>query len=228
MELERRGFVKGITVGLALGFTNCVEAIGQISGSPVTGELLTGSGTLHLEGQLKSGHLTLDAHDFLDRTSQGVVVRGILDSPGSKSLELYSAMFNHQNDQRVFAVFQDSGHLTTAVFSTSDDPKIGRLVVWNDNERPQVYDIDKAEVIRAKDPKDIKDQSGKTPDLLGKRKAAIFTWRELEDVFGSDPALLAFMRGKKATHQGKNISEWICRYCSIVPGSLLPPFWEGD
>jgi hypothetical protein len=224
MELKRRGFLEAVTVGVALGFTNCVEAIGQSSGKAVSGELLTGSGTLRLEGELKSGHLALDAHDFIDRASQGVVVRGRLDPPGS--LELYSAMFNHQNDLRVFAVFQDSGHLTTAVFSNSDDPKIGRVVVWNDSERPQVHDIDKAEVISAKDPKDIKNQSGETPDLLGKRKAAVFTWRELEDVFGSDPALLAFMRGKKARHQGKNISEWMCRYCSMVPGSLLSLVWE--
>jgi hypothetical protein len=229
MELERRGFLKAVTSGLALGCTNCIEAIGQNSRNAVTGELLTGSGTLHLEGRLKSGKLALDAHDFLDRTSQGVVVRGKLDPPGSKSVELYSAMFNHQNDLRVFAVFQDSDHLTTAVLSNSDDRKIGRLVVWNDNETPQIHNIDKNNVMSTEDPKDIKDLNGKVPDLLGKRKAAVFTWRELEDVFGSDRELLAFMRGKKATHQPPKedkLLEWICKYLSMVPGSLLSLFWE--
>jgi hypothetical protein len=225
MTFERRDFLTAVTSSLALGFASGPRAWGLTSKGGVTGELKTGSGTLHLEGQLKSGHLALDAHDFLDGASQGLVVRGKLDLPTSKSLELYSAMFNHENDLRVFAVFQDSGHLTTAVFSDTDDKEIGRLVVWNDNERPQVHDVDKKNVMSPEDPVKIMDLSGKTPDLQGKRNKAVFTWRELEDVFGSDPALLAFMRGKKATHKG-DISEWICRYCSIAAGSLLPLFWE--
>jgi hypothetical protein len=229
MELERRDFLKAVTSGLALGCTNGIEAVGRNSRSAITGELLTGSGTLHLKGKLKSGELALDAHDFLDRTSQGVVVRGKLDPSGSKSVDLYSAMFNHQNDLRVFAVFQDSDHLTTAVLSNSDDPKIGRLVVWNDNETPQIHNIDKNNIMNTEDVKGVKDLNGKVPDLLGKRKAAVFTWRELEDVFGSDQALLAFMRGKKAKHQppeGDILLEWVCHYLSMVPGSLLSLFWE--
>ena len=224
MELERRDFLKAVTSGLALG-AYCFEAMGQSPGSG-TNELLTGSGTVHLEGKLKAGNLTLDAHDFLDHKSQGLIVRGKLDQPGSKSLQLYSAMFNHENDLRVFAVFQDSGALTTAVFTSSDDPQIGRLVVWNDNQTPQVHDIDKKLVISADDPDKIKDLAGMTLDLRGNRAAAVFTWRDLENTFGSDPVLLSFMRGKKATHPGKDIAEWICRLCSIVPGSLLPLFWE--
>jgi hypothetical protein len=225
MELERRGFLKAVTSGLALGCTDCIEAIGQDTRKAVSGELLTGSGTLHLEGILKSGKLALDAHDFLDHASQGVVVRGKLDPPGSKSVELYSAMFNHQNDMRVFAVFQDNDHLTTAVLSNLDDSKIGRLVVWNDNETPQIHNIDKKNVMSTEDPNRIKDLNDKTPDLLGKRNPAVFTWQELEKTFGSDQALLAFMRGKKAKH-GDELSEWICHLLSMVPGSLLSLAWE--
>jgi hypothetical protein len=135
-------------------------------------------------------------------------------------------MFNYENDLRVFAVFQDSNALTTAVFTNSDKPQIGRLVVWNDNQTPQVHDLDKKLVISTDDPDKIKDLNGKTPDLRGNRAAAVFTWRDLESTFGSDPALRSFMRGETATHQGKDIAEWICRLCSIVPGSPHALFWE--
>lgn len=225
MEFERRDFFKAVTGGLALGCTNCVEAPWQSSG-----ELLTGSGTVHLEGKLKAGLLKMDAHDFLDHASQAVVVRGTLEPPGSKPVELYSAMFNHQDDLRVFAVFQDNNHLTTTILSNADNPKVGRVVVWNDNETPSIHDIDKKHIMSTDDPKDMRDLGGKTPELRGKRNAALFTWQELEQVFGSDKALLAFMRGKKATHRprpgAEELLEWICRFLSMLPGSLLPLFWE--
>src|SRR5271154_4999096 len=138
MELERRAFLKGVTRGLALGCVSSTVALGQTSGGTVTGELQTGSGTLHLEGRLKSGALTLDAQEFLGRADRSVIVRSRLGST-----DLYSAMFSHQHDLTVFALFHDNDHSTTVVLSDSDDAKIGRLVVWNDNQTPHIYDIDK-------------------------------------------------------------------------------------
>lgn len=75
MELQRRGFLRAVP-GLALGFANCTMALGQSS----TGELEMASGTLHLQGKLKSGSLTLDAQDFIDCADRSVIVRGRLDS----------------------------------------------------------------------------------------------------------------------------------------------------
>jgi hypothetical protein len=225
MELERRGFLKAVTRGLALGCTSCTVAWGQTSGGTVTGELRTDSGTLHLEGRLKSGALTLDAQEFLDRADRSVIVRGRLDST-----DLYSAMFSHQQDLTVFALFHDNDHSTTVVLSDSDDAKIGHLVVWNDNQTPQIYNIDKNKIMSAENPKDIGDVNGRTPDLVGSRKPSAFTWQELESVFGSDPALFAFMRGKKSTHhphEENKLLEWICRLLSMVPGSTLSLFWLG-
>lgn len=220
MELERRRFLTAVP-GLAFGLTNCAAAVGQTS----TGELRAASGTLHLEGRLKSGLLTMDAQDFVDRTDRSVVVRGKLNST-----ELYSAMFSYQKDTTVFALFQDSGHSTTVVLSDSEDTKIGRLVVWSDNQSPQVYDIDKSKIMETDDPKDIVDVNGKHPDLVGQRKQAVFTWQELEKIFGSDPALGEFMRGRKSTHhpmEKDKLLEWVCRFLSMVPGSLLSLVWLG-
>jgi hypothetical protein len=218
MEPGRRNFLR-VVPGLAFGLTNGVVAVAQTS----TGELRTASGILHLEGRLKSGVLTIDAQDFMDRTDRSVIVRGRLDS-----VELYSAMFSYRKDLTVFALFQDSGHSTTVVLSDSEDAKIGRLVVWSDSDSPQIHNIDKNKIMAIDDPKDIVDVNGKHPDLVGNRKQAAFTWQELEKVFGSDPALAEFMRGRKSHHhpsEENKLLEWACRFLSMVPGSLLSLVW---
>lgn len=223
MDLERRGFLKA-TSGLALGLSTLEEVMAQPH-DDVKGELQAGSGTVHLEGKLKSGTLTLEAQDFLDRADHSVVVRGRLNST-----ELYSAMFSYQNDLTVFALFNDNNHSTTIVLSNTDDEKIGRFVVWNDNDIPTIHNVDKNSIMATDDPKNIKNLDGNAPDLVGKRKPPAFTWQELESVFGSDPALGAFMRGRKTTHRPRPevaLLEWICRLLSMIPGSILPPFWLG-
>jgi len=225
IRLERRGFLTTVTRGLALSYANCAVALAQTSGGSVTGELQTGSGTLHLEGRLKSGMLTLDADEFLDRADRSVIVHSKLDST-----KLYSAMFSYQQDLTVFALFHDNDHSTTMVLSDSDNPKNGRLVVFNDNQAPQIYDFDKSKIMDTEDPKDIRDVNDKVPDLVGNRMKAAFTWQELESVFGSDPALLAFMRGKKTNHhpsEKNKLLEWNCHLLSMVPGSTLSLVWVG-
>jgi hypothetical protein len=220
MELERRCFLRAIG-GLALGWANREVAFGQTS----KGELEAGGATLHLEGKLQSVLLTLNAQDFLDRADHSVIVRGSL---GSR--KLYSAMFSYKYDSTVFALFHDTGHSTTVVLSDSEDAKIGRLVVWNDNQAPHIYSIDKNKIMEAEDLKDIVDVNGKRPNLVGKRAQAAFTWKDLESVFGSDPALQEFMRGKKSTHHPREedkLLEWACRLLSIIPGSTLSLFWLG-
>ncbi len=222
MEFHRRGFLKAITSGLALGCVQGALAFGQTSES-VTGELKASSGSLYLEGRLKSGVLRLNSQDFLDRKDRSVVVRGRL-----RSTQLYSAMFSYQQDSTVFALFHDNDHSTTVVLSDSKEPKVGRIVIWNDNDIPQFYDFDKSKIMEIEDPKDIRDRKGKTPDLVGKRKPPPFTWQELEHVFGSDPALQQFMRGRKSTHhpsEEDRLAEWVCRFVSMVPGSTLSLFW---
>jgi hypothetical protein len=225
MAFERRGFLKVATTGFALGCVNFDRAVAWPRQGALNSELLAGSGTVHLEGKLRSGTLTIDAQDFVDRGDRSVVVRSRLDST-----ELYSAMFSYQNDLTVFAVFRDNDHSTTIVLSDTDDPKIGRLVVWDDNGIPQLYDVDKNKMMATNDPKNIKAVNGKTPDLLGRRKPPAFAWQELETVFGSYPALLAFMRGRKTTHhptEENKVLEWICHILSMVEGSTLSLFWLG-
>lgn len=223
MIWERREFMRSAATGLALGFANCGVVLGQTGATK--GELQGGSGILQLEGRLKSGYLKLEAQDFVDRADHSVIIRGKFDST-----DLYSAMFAYDYDNTVFALFHDTGHSTTLVFSGSDQPKVGRLVVWNDTEMPQIFSIDKSRIMEAKSPKDIEDKDGKTPNLVGKRKPPDFTWRELEAVFGSNAALQEFMRGRKSTHDpppDDKIVDAACRLVSLVPGSTLSLGWLG-
>ena len=225
MKLERRDFLRAGATGLALGCADPGGSLGQVSGGNVTRELQAGSGTLRLEGKLKSGLLRLEAQDFIDRADRSLVIRGNLDSA-----ELYSATFTYQKDLTAFALFHDADHSTTMTLCNSEEAKIGRLVVWNDNEIPQIFSIDKNKVMDKDDLKVLVDVDGKTPDLVGKRKPPSFTWLELESVFGSDPALLAFSRGRRSTHHPREedkLQEWICRLLSMVPGSLLSLSWLG-
>src|SRR5215470_7292750 len=97
MGFKRRGFLKVVTTGLALGCADFDGVLARPPGGTPDSELLAGSGTVHLEGKLKSGTMTLEAQDFLDRTDRSVVVRGRLVSAGS-DWSLYSAMFSYQND----------------------------------------------------------------------------------------------------------------------------------
>ncbi|PYT83789.1 MAG: hypothetical protein DMG40_02315 [Acidobacteria bacterium] len=225
MIFERRDFLRSAATGVALGFASRGAALRQASAGGASGELQGGSGFLQLEGRLKSGLLKLEAQDFVDRTDRSVIIRGKLDST-----DLYSAMFCYKYDRTVFALFHDTGHSTTLIFFDSDQPKIGRLVLWNDTEAPQTMSIDKSKIMEAKSPKDIVDMSGKVPDFLGKRKPPEFTWRELEAVFGANPALLEFMRGKKSLHDpppGNTFPDAACRLLSLVPGSTLSLAWLG-
>jgi hypothetical protein len=226
MKLKRRDFLKGASTGVVFGFAKYGEPVRETS----SGQLQSGSGSLYLKGQLKSGVLTLEAQDFLDRADHCVIMRGTAEPTGSThSTELYSAMFVHDRDLTVFALFHESGHSTRVVCSDSADARIGRVVVWNDAEAPQTFDIDKSKIMSASSVQEITDINGKIPDLEGKRNPPAFTWRELESVFGSDPALLEFMRGRKSTHQPPEkdkVSEWICRLLSWVPGSTLSLAWE--
>jgi hypothetical protein len=222
--MERRDFLKTLTTGLALGSAHGGSALAEFPPNADASELRGGSGIVHLVGQLKAGTLIIDAQDFLDREARTVTMRGKLNST-----DLYSAMFSDQNDLAVFAIFRDNNHSTSIVLSDSDDRAIGRVVVWNDNDSPQTYDISKKVVMAAKDLKDLRDQANKTPDLLGKRNHPLFTWQELEKALGSDPSLLAFMRGGKTNHhppEKDEEREWICRFCSWVPDSLLSIIWR--
>ena len=225
MKLERRDFLRAASTGLALGCADRAGCLGQVSGGNVTEKLQASSGTLRLEGKLKSGLLRFEAQDFIDRADRCLVIRGNLDSA-----ELYSATFSHQKDLTAFALFHDGEHSTTMTLCNSEQAKIGRLVVWNDNEIPQIFRIDKNKVMDKDDLKGLVDADGKTPDLVGKRKPPSFTWLELESVFGSDAALLAFSRGRRSTHHPREedkLQEWICRVLSMIPGSLLSLSWLG-
>lgn len=226
MKAERRDFLRTAITGTALSLASHGRALGQ-SSAKARGELQTGSGTLYLEGLLKVGNLKLEAQDLLDRMDRSVIIRSKLElRSGSDPRELYSAMFSYRKDYTVFALFQDHDHSTIVVLCDSDNVKVGRAVVWNDGDTPQIHDFEKAKILAANNIQEFVDINGKIPNLIGKREPPLFTPKELESVFGSDPELLAFMRGKKSTHSRRDDDEWMCWFLSNVPGSTLSLIWR--
>jgi hypothetical protein len=227
MTFERRNFIKATTTGLAFGLVKPGMAYVRSSAGAASGEFEGGTGSLRLEGRLKAGVLKLEAQDFIEGKDRALIIQARLDS-----LKMYCAMFSYDHDRTVFALVRDNDHSTTLVLSNTDDLKIGRLVVWNDVEVPESFRVDKDKFMDKQNLKEsILDGKGKTLDVLGKRKPPEFTLEELEAVFGNDPALQEFMRGKRSAHHplpSNRLAAWGCDVLSTLPGSLFGLVWLGD
>jgi hypothetical protein len=221
MTFERRDFLKFGTVGMAAAMATPAFAFNDDSAAKGKGSLRGDCSWIRLEGQLKAGHMIIEARSFDEGKDRTVIMHSKLDS-----VDLYSGMFSHDLESSIFAVFRDNDHSTSLVVSNTDDPKIGRLLVWNDSDAPGVFEVNKDKFMDSENLKDsIRDSKGATVDLVGKRKPPAFTWRELEAVFGDDLALNEFMRGRKSHHAG-GVQEFACRFVSIVPGSTVGLLWQ--
>jgi hypothetical protein len=221
MTFERRDFLKVGTMGMATALATPAFAFNDDSAAKGKGSLRGDCSWIRLEGQLKAGHMIIEARSFDEGKDRTVIMHSKLDS-----VDLYSGMFSHDLESSIFAVFRDNDHSTSLVVSNTDDPKIGRLLVWNDSDAPGVFEVNKDKFMDSENLKDsIRDSKGATVDLVGKRKPPAFTWRELEAVFGDDLALNEFMRGRKSHHAG-GVQEFACRFVSIVPGSPVGLLWQ--
>src|SRR5262249_10622229 len=148
--------------------------------SPATGGRLKGStGSLYLEGKLKSGTLKLDVEDFVDGYDRALIARGTFNSQ-----ILYRSMFCYNHDRQVLARLGDDDHSTTLLLSDSDNPEIGYLTVWNDTAPPQNFRINKKRFMETLNQKDSIEGDASGFDVVGRRKPPNFTSDELEMVFG--------------------------------------------
>ena len=70
-------------------------------------------------------------------------------------------MFSYDHEKTIFAVFRDNDHSTSILVSNTDDPKIGRLTVWNDSGAPGVFEINKEKFLESENLNDsIRDAKG--------------------------------------------------------------------
>jgi hypothetical protein len=220
MRFERRDFLKIGAAGLTTGLVNSGPQLAHASAAATGGELEGGTGSLRLEGQLKSETLVLEAQDFMQGLDRTVIVHGTY-----KSKNFYAKMFSHHRDSTVLAILGDKAHSTTLVLSDSEVAEIGRLIVWHDNAAAGSFRIKKGDFLEKEA---IVDEGRKPIDFAGKREVPDFTQKELEAVFGNDAELLRFMRGKRSHHnpsQDQLLQEWICKFVIILPGSPFTLFW---
>jgi hypothetical protein len=224
MTFERRDFLKLGTMGMATAVATPTFAFDEESAAKGKGELQGSCSAVRLEGQLKAGHIVIEARSFDEGKDRTVIAHSKLDS-----VDLYSAMFSYDHDKTIFAVFRDNDHSTSIVVSNTDDPKIGQLTVWNDSSAPGVFEINKEKFLNSANPNEpVRDVKGTVVDVVGKRKPPAFTWQELEAVFGDDRALLQFMRGNKSRHHPAKgeLLAFACHIGSYVAGSTLALFWQ--
>ncbi len=224
MTFERRDFLKVGTMGMVTAMATPAFALDEESAAKGKGELEGGCSSLRLEGQLKAGHIVIEARSFEEGPDRAVVMRSKLDG-----LDLYSSMFSYDHDKTVFAVLHDNDHSTFVLISNTDDPKIGRLTVWNDSGAPGTFEINKEKLLESANVNDgIRDVKGTVVDVVGKRKPPAFTWQELESVFGDDPALLQFMRGSRSRHRPAKgeLHAFACHVVTHFTGIPLPLAWQ--
>jgi hypothetical protein len=222
MRFKRRQFLMaGIVVMVAIMFHVGLE-FAQAPMSSSHGHLNRGTGSLSLEGKFKAGRLRIEAQDSIEGTNRTVIAEAALDSA-----VWHGVMFYEGYGHVVYAQVRDSAHSTTLVLSDTDDPAVGRLIVWNDRDAPEVFRIDIKNYLRtSKQRESILDGKGSSLDQVGKRQPLNITSDELQKMFGSDPALLQFMRETKPPDATSIV--WECDWIKNTSGfSFLHLFWEG-
>lgn len=223
MAIERRDFIKSGFVGLSAGLMGVELANAQSSGHS-TGVFEGGTGCVRVSGQLKAGVLTVEAQDFVKEGDRCLVMNGRL-----AKTDLYCSMFSYKDEETIFVVLRSNGHKTSVLLSDSDDPKIARLVAWNDLEAPNTFRIDKEKFMETQKLKEaVLEGKGDSVDLVGKRNPPQFTLSELEAVFGDNEALNDLMRGHRSHHNlraDNKLLEFLCFLISTLPGSLTGLAW---
>ena len=224
MAIERRDFIKSGFAGLSAGLLSTELARAQGTAGSSKGKLEGGTGSVRVEGQLKSGVLTVEAQDFTEGSDRCLIMNGTL-----RGTKLYCSMFSYKNEQTVFAVLRSNDHTTSLLLSDSDVSKISHLVVWNDAEVPGTFRIDKEKYLETLRPQEsILDGKGSSLELVGKRDPPPFTLSELEAVFGDNEALNEFMRGHRSRHIRRAeppLYAFACDFVSNIKGSLTGLAW---
>lgn len=224
MSIERRDFIAIGAAGIAGGLFNGELGFGQAAQRNSSGRLRGGAGSLVLEGRLKAGTLKLEAEDFVDGADRALIIHATLNAT-----KLYQAMFSQDHGREVFAQIKDEDHRTTLVVSGTDDKKIARLTIWHDREAPESFQIDAERFLKTHNLKEsVMNAKAASLNLLGKRKPPAFTSDEIEEVFGKDPALLQFMRGRRAMYESSaDVDVLPCEVIRFFPGGgILHLGWE--
>ena len=93
MTFERRDFLKAGTIGMVTAMATPAFAFDEESAAKGKGELEGGCSSIRLEGQLKAGHIVIEARSFEDGHDRAVVMRSKLEGVDEAVVGVCLALF---------------------------------------------------------------------------------------------------------------------------------------
>ena len=240
MNFKRRDFLRMGTAGVAGGLVSSELVFGQGTDKDEKkperpAELKSGTGSLHLFLKLKAGLLDMVFDDASFGKDHALVARGTFRKSNGDTITLYRSLFSVESSQQVFACIGDDAHRTSVLLARTEDSNIESLTVWNDEEAPRSYRIDKQKFLDAArenkglppKPADyIVDATGGVPNLQGSRPKLEISPGELEEALENSRDYLLFRRGTRPPRQHASMLEFECGFLEIVLSLLFGVDWD--
>lgn len=231
-NFNRRNMLTGL-IGFGLG-TIALPAVH--SQQNIKGRLQTSQfHQLSLSGKTRLGTMAINAEGFVSGKD-----RIIIASAKIANRQLYRAFYSYNYDRIIFLQLRDDKYSTTLVLSDTEDPKIGRITVWNDKSVPENFRVDIQQFLKSNNHKEsILDGAASKLDMVGKRNPISLTEKDLKETFGKDPKLTTFLN---KTRRQKNLVvmegddddddddggvNWECAWICLIPAcGLTCLLWE--
>jgi hypothetical protein len=249
MNFERRNFLRVSTAGLAGTVFNLESALAQEVQRPEKSpgpdaqhqdtsrkraEFRSGSGSLSLYLKLNSGTLDVHADNFNRGRDAGAILAGTFTPSKGDAVALYRSYFCVDGARQVFCRLGDDDHWTSLVLATTADADVYSLTLWQDAGLPEMFRFSKKAFLavasapgRPDPQKYILDDRGPALKPDGSRKPPNITMEELINVLDDDRDYLAFVRGKRLSHQHATHAVFACFFYTKVFDAILGPVWEG-
>jgi len=147
---------------------------------------------------------------------------------------LYRSYFCVSGAEQVYCRLVDNGHKTSLVLANTRDPDVISLTLWQEAGLPEIFGISKKQFLEAArekgrlDPeKYVLDKRGSALKPDGLRKPPNISTEELVNAIDDDRDYLAFVRGKRLSHQHAAHAVFACYFYTRVFDVILGAMWEG-
>jgi len=249
MNFERRDFLRVTTAGVAgtlislqSGFTQDAPqpkvpggATSNQNVSQRRAQFKGGSGSLQLDLKLSTGTLHVQADNYSRGRDAGAFASGTFKTSQGDDIGIYRSYFCVDGAKQVFCRLGDSDHWTSLVLAITDDPDILSLTLWQDGGAPDGFRISKKAFLQVAtgsgrpDPtKFVLDDRGPALKPDGNRKPPNIDVEEFINAIDDNREFLAFVRGKRLSHQHATHTVFACFfYARVFNDVILSSIWEG-